>query len=50
MGNPVVQLDCLSVTHWDWVITFAVEVQFQFRDQFWIPQLKLHEACYLDFL
>ena len=43
------QLDCPSVRHWDYVITFADEVQFQFRDQFWIPQGKLHEASYLDF-
>ena len=26
---------------------FAVEVQFQIRDQFWIPQPELHGAKYL---
>ena len=35
------QLDCPSVRHWDYVITFAVEVRFQIRDQFWIIQPKL---------
>ena len=43
------QLDCPSVRHWDVVTTFAVEVRFQIRDQFWIPQPKLHGACYLRF-
>ena len=32
------------------IITFAVEVQFQIRDQFWIPQLKLHGGMVLVFL
>ena len=29
---------------------FAVKVQFHIRDQFWIPQPKLHGACILDIL
>ena len=29
---------------------FAVEVRFQHRDQFWVPQPKLHGAKYLIFL
>ena len=41
------QLDYLSVSHWDIVITFAVLIQFQFEDQFWIPQPKLHKECML---
>ena len=45
-----VQLDYPSVRHWEYIITFAVEVQFQIRDQFWIPHQNLHEAYYLDFL
>ena len=44
-----VQLDCLLVRSWDPVITFAVEVRFQIQNQFWIPQPKLHKACYLTF-
>ena len=31
------------------IITFTVEAQFQIRDQFWIPQPKLHGAMYLFF-
>ena len=31
-------------------ITFVVEVQFQIRDQCWIPQPKLHGWMYLIFL
>ena len=46
----VIQLDCPSVRHWDCVITVAVEVRFQIQDQFWIPQGKLHRACYLNFV
>ena len=45
----LLQLDCPSVTNWGVVITFAVKVQFQIRDQFWIPQPKLHGALYLFF-
>ena len=29
------------------IMTFAVEVQFQIQDQFWIPQPKLHICMYL---
>ena len=29
--------------------TFSAEVRFQIRDQFWIPQPKLHWGCYLIF-
>ena len=47
--SACVQLDCLSVRSWDPIITFAVEVQFQIRDQFWIPQPKLHRQKYLIF-
>ena len=32
-----------------YIITFAVDVQFHIRDQFWIIQPKLHGACFLDF-
>ena len=32
------------------IITFAVEVQFQTRDQFWNPQPKLQVRMYLIFL
>ena len=38
------QLGCPSVTSSGVVITFAVGVQFQIGDQFWIPQPKLHGA------
>ena len=31
------------------IITFAVEVQLRIRDQFWIPQPKLHGWMYLIF-
>ena len=31
------------------IITFAVEVQFQIRDRFWIPQSTLHGWMYLFF-
>ena len=32
------------------IITFAVEVQFQIRDKFWVPRPKLNGAMYiLDF-
>ena len=27
---------------WAPITTFAVEIRFQIRDQFWIPQPKLH--------
>ena len=37
-------LGCPSVTSSGVVITFAVGVQFQIGDQFWIPQPKLHGA------
>ena len=44
------QLDCPPDGHWDYADIFAVEVQFQIRDQFWIPQPKLHGTAYiLDF-
>ena len=33
-----IQPDCLSVRHWDYITTSAVEVRFQIRDQFCIPQ------------
>ena len=36
------QLDCQSDGHWDYASIFAVKVRFQTRDQFWIPQPKLH--------
>ena len=39
----------LIIEHWDHVITFAVEVRFQIRIQFWIAQPKLHETMYLFF-
>ena len=51
-SNPAlaVQLDCPSVIHWDYVINFVVEVRFQIRNQFWIPQEKLHGGMSLGFL
>ena len=33
--------------HWDYAITFTVEIRFQIQAQFWIPQGKLHGACYI---
>ena len=45
-----VRLDCPAVTYWDVVITVAFQIRFQIRGQFWIPQPKLHGACYLIFL
>ena len=44
-----VQLVWPLITDWAYTSIFAVEVQFQIRDQFWIPQPKLHQACILDF-
>ena len=38
------QLRCSSVRHWDYVITFTIEVRFKIWDQFWVPQGKLHGA------
>ena len=38
------QLDCPSVTNWDVIIAFAMGIRLQIRDQFWIPQPKLHGA------
>ena len=43
------KLDCPSDGHWDYAGMFAVEVEFQIRDQFWIPPLKLHKSKYLFF-
>ena len=43
------QLNCPSDGHWGYAGIFAVEVRFQVRDQFWIPQPKLHGAKYLIF-
>ena len=44
----LVQLDCSRVAEWVYACIFAVEVRFQIRDQFWIPQLKLHGECDLQ--
>ena len=44
-----VQLDSPSDEYWDYADIFAVEVRFQIRDLFWIPQPKLHGAKYLIF-
>ena len=41
-----VKLDCPPVAHWDIVITFAAEVQFEFQDQIRKPRLKLHGAMF----
>ena len=49
-GCVLLQLDCPSDAHSSVIITFALEVGFQIRDLFWIPQPKLHGACYLIFL
>ena len=43
------QLDCPSDGHWDYAGIFAVDIRFQIRDQFWIPQPKLHWVKYLIF-
>ena len=45
-----VQLNCPSDWHRDYGGILAVEVQFQIRDQFWIPHPKLHGSKYLIFL
>ena len=45
-----IQLGCPLVTHGDYVITFAAEVRFQFRNQFWNPQPKLQVSMYLIFV
>ena len=45
-----VQLDWPSIADWAYASIFAVKVQFHIRDQFWIPQPKLHGACILDFV
>ena len=49
-SSLMLQLDCPSARHWDYVTTFAVGVLFQIQDHFWILHQKLHGACYLDFL
>ena len=49
-SKSYIQLDCPSVTNWDVRITFAVEVRFQIRAQFWIPQPKQHGVWYLVFV
>ena len=36
-GQKHVQVDRSSATHRDVIITFAVKVHFQIRDQLWIP-------------
>ena len=50
MCNIGLQLDWLKIAEWAYAGIFAAEVRFQIRDQFWIPQPKLHGACYLIFL
>ena len=44
-----IQLDWPSIAGWAYASIFAVVVRFQIRDQFWVPQPKLHRACILDF-
>ena len=44
-----IQLDHPSIIYWEVIITFAAEVRFQTRDQFWIPQPNLHGTWYLIF-
>ena len=44
-----IQLDWLSIAGSVYARFFAVAVQFQIQDQFWIPRLKVHIACILDF-
>ena len=46
----LLQLDWLAIADWAYASIFAVAVQFQDKDQFWIPHQKLHGACVLDFL
>ena len=44
------QPDWPSIADWAYVGIFAVKIRFHIRDQFWIPQPKLHGACILDFV
>ena len=43
-----IQLDWLAIANWAYADIFAVAVQFQYQDQFWIPHQKLHGAYFLD--
>ena len=44
-----IQLDWLSIAGSVYARFFAVAVQFQIQDQFWVLQPKIHGACILDF-
>ena len=39
----------IAIADWAYVGIFAVAVQFENQDKFWIPNQKLHVACILDF-
>ena len=50
VAQIMLQLDWPSIADKAYTDIFAAEAWFQIRDQFWIPQPKLHGACYLIFL